>query len=294
MEKIASFLNKHWLIYSIIVFLPSLAGIFTKLLNFNNWWSWCIVFILLTLNFFSVLISNQVLKKFKSYEDECKFHKCMRSYLNQMMDGKYNELHKCIDVNQKELQIPNTAYYAKLIDESLKCLVKTISDFCKINADEITPGIIYTIDNKKWMRISITNPHLAIEIDELLKNPNTASYDIIVTKKKEYVYYDDKKIALDNGNYLPDKNDFAHSNVGSILCYGINIDSIQTEKKSYLRALLCVNTYGKKFSHSYSMNEKYVRYFIINEIMPMFIREIKQELAQLYLCYENSLNKAQA
>ena len=152
-----------------------------------------------------------------------------------------------------------------------------------VRAKDLFINIYYCFpyeDDNKWYRSQNSKQEKGLRIDELL-HPNTSFFEALYSQNR-FVYYNSKKDAKEANHYLPDGEDDSKLN-GSIACY---LYSVVNNEKEYIRFMITVASYGKRFSKSDSKEENSnIAWNLRRCVFPEFEMLIKSALSDLYILH---------
>ena len=135
-------------------------------------------------------------------------------------------------------------------------------------------------DDQKWYKTHSSKQERGLKIEELLK-PNTAFFEALHSPT-HYVYYNDKNVAKKQNHYVPDSEDDSNLN-GSIACF---LYDIGKGEKTFIRFIITLATYGKKFSKTDSEQENdNIALNLKRCVFPEYEMLIKSALADLYITH---------
>jgi hypothetical protein len=190
-------------------------------------------------------------------------------------------------MNQYDTVIDSISNFSGHYDDpskQIKIILQKIADcmskVSKIDLKKINVTLAYQfVDNGHWHWADHIYVDNGLSLEELMNNRNSAFYQIF-SGNREFLFQNSKKEAEDIGYYIQDKKDITNKNVGSIVCKGINVGTPET---AYIRAILTISTYGKKFVNSNDASTLgIVESNIRDIILPEFELQIQIELALLY------------
>ena len=183
----------------------------------------------------------------------------------------------------------------KITEELSDCVVFLLSERGhQFSSQDIYVSIAYNFpleDKNKWKWTDLSNEK-GLSLDELMNDDTTFSFLLSQSAEQHSsVFFNSKQDAFEKNHYKPDKYDVydkAHKLEGSIACYLITIKRSDTE---YIRAVLSVSSYRKKFVDESNDDRKQedgdvvetVRQNIENVIIAELSERIKIELCNYYL-----------
>lgn len=137
-------------------------------------------------------------------------------------------------------------------------------------------------NQEKWYKTHSAKQERGLKIEELL-NPNSTFFQAL-NSPQHYVYYNDKKYANNENHYIIDSEDDKNLN-GSIACY---LYDVTKNDKTYIRFMITVASYGKRFSKGDSKveNENIALNFK-RIVFPEYEVLIKSALVDLYITHLN-------
>lgn len=199
------------------------------------------------------------------------------NYIEGLLDDKNKIEHL------KPIKKPcNTLTY---ITDEMVAVLSQLLTYKKYNVKEkdLNVNIYYNFpleDNQKWYKTHSSKQERGLKIEELL-NPNTAFFEA-VHSPNHYVYYNDKNVAKKQNHYVPDSEDDSKLN-GSIACYMYDIGK---REKTFIRFVITLATYGKKFSKDDSKQEnENIASNLKRCVFSEYEMLIKSALADLYITH---------
>lgn len=132
----------------------------------------------------------------------------------------------------------------------------------------------------KWHKTHSAKQEKGLKIEELLK-PNSTFFQAL-NSPQHYVYYNDKKYANSENHYIIDSEDDRNLN-GSIACY---LYDVTKNDKTYIRFMITVASYGKRFSKVDSKDEnENIALNLKRSVFPEYEVLIKSALVDLYITH---------
>ena len=164
----------------------------------------------------------------------------------------------------------------------LEEIVDYFSDMTKISRNLFGASLLYQVLSKsgeygEWVFYPIINIDNTLNKDELINNENTTARQII-DKKHSSIFFEDKRIGMSEGEYIPDPKDIDNDNIGSIICRDVSLPMIGD--KHYVRAVLTITTHGQQII---CKSDVKARNAILNVVLPCFENHIREILSKLYL-----------
>ncbi len=168
--------------------------------------------------------------------------------------------------------------------ESINNILDEVSNFfadsMSVRRNQVTANLAYCIcDNKTWTWADsngVEDPALTA----LINNEQSAMYQIS-SGKQNFLFHADKIEANRKSEYIFNKKDAEHNNIGSIICAKVVCGK---HNKEYIFAVMTIATYGKRIIHDLN-NEKQVKEFIKDQILEQYFERIRMELALVYAKY---------
>lgn len=315
----ADCLNDHWIWKTIILFLPSIyLPVIVKYagqnLNLSNSKGNLTKFgILITvLLYVSVFLIN-VLANFKSKRDkendskrEEEHKKEIQSYkeeiqsydntldvyyrlinvIGNVCDIKLESIYNYIDssIKNKEFRKPfnETVYPENQLKAIAREMKTCLAEITLPPISNITVSMAYEFpgigSQVRW--IDQNEVAQCMQLKNLKKNKSTAFYKVY-SGQSNFLFFNDKEKAAEDGNYVFDMKDHRHRDIGSIICEDI---SIEDEEEKIARIILTVSTYGYKFTNSDDeLVLENMSSMIEEVILQQFEKRIRIELALLFI-----------
>lgn len=319
LKRIADFINEHWIWKTIILFLPSVylpvivkyagenlglsdqAGALTKM------GVGLTIVVYVAALFVNVLSSykskkdkeNELAKDLRHQEEIEKYKQEIFDYDNtfdvydrllnvigNICETKFDAICEYIDNSIKvgEFRKPfnETVYPDKQLKSIAKELKTCLSTMTKPSVDNITVSMAYQFpgvsDHIRW----VDQQEIAqcMQLSQLKSNKCTTFYKVY-SEESNFLFFNDKKEAASQGNYVFDKKDQRYHNIGSIICDEI---SIEDESGKIARIILTISTYGYKFTDSDDKETLDNMSQMIEEvILQQFEKRIRIELALLFV-----------
>ncbi len=193
-----------------------------------------------------------------------------------------------IEENKKS---PGIAGFSDIHDpmESINNILDEISAFfadsLSIRRNQVSANLAYCIsDNKVWTWAD-SNGAEDPALTALVNNEQSAIYQIC-SGRQNFLFHADKIEANKKSEYVFNKKDLEHNNIGSIICAKVVCGK---HNKEYIFAVLSISTYGKRIIYDLN-NEKQVKEFIKDQILEQYFERIRMELALAYAKYLASNN----
>ncbi len=192
------------------------------------------------------------------------------SKTNTLVQIKYNRFIKFIKQNHSS-EISDPFNHITKAEKQISLLLNNFrdifSDAFKIDTDNIGISLIYkSILKPEWKWLHKMNIENDLSKTDLINNPNS-SFRQIIDGHCNFIFYLDKRNAINENKYAPSHKDSEHDNVGSIICKKLYIG----DEPEYLIAILSITTYGviicKQRDYEYSKK-------IINDIILKIIEKL--------------------
>lgn len=169
-----------------------------------------------------------------------------------------------------------------IVSEMAKVLPKLLTyKQYNIKEKDLNINIYYNFpqtDDKKWYKTHGTRQQRGITIEELLKP--TSTFFEALNSQQHYVYYNNKKLANNLSHYIIDSEDDKDLN-GSIACF---LYEVVNNDKVYIKFMITLSSYGKKFSKSDSEKENdNIAQNLKKQVFPEYEILIKSSLVDLYI-----------
>lgn len=310
--KVADWLNKYWLVKTIILFMPVVwTPLFSKItfinkalydnngnLKFSGIVTMIIVFGLsLTINILANVKAQRDQQRsdkdnstMRSLEGTINLWETVSNSESSAEHWRINELQnygRGIITNQPvnlEKIVQNGLNPQKHIEKIVDEIKRSISSLATVQERQIQISAAISIDAAKWKWLIWPQRAGMATIDELLEH-NSAFKQ--VADGKPYVSYNDKVKAKDAGLYYMDNNDDTAGGIGSIICW--EVDGFLNERNG-IRMIVSISTSGKRLiEDDYANNEKLVDIFynerVRHNILEMFENELIEDLLLYRLVY---------
>lgn len=325
LKKIADCINEHWVWKTLILFMPSVylpvvvkyAGETLGLCSHKEKLTavgyattiviYCTVFFINVLSSYKskkdkeneLATENKYIEEIKNYKNEIDtfdntlhVYRRLLNFIGNICESKFNSICGYIDDSTKTGEFKKPFNETVHPDEQLKSIAKELkkclSEITKPPVGNITVSIAYQFPgiskNFKW----VDQQEIAqcMQLGALKKNLNTTFYKIFAGESN-FLFYNDKRLASDKGEYVFDNKDKRHHNVGSIICDEI---AIENENGKIARAILTISTYGYKFTDNTDDETlRNMSQMIEEVILQQFEKRIRIELALLYV--KNQYNR---
>ncbi len=166
---------------------------------------------------------------------------------------------------------------------------KVIGDITGIPSVHISVSFIYhytskDIKEQEWKWIVGRNSKFNGELEEFI-NQKDSMYHHMIHNKIPFIFYNDKKQAVDEGIFYYSAKDRLHNNSGSIFAskFGFN-----NNKENCCEGLLMITTYGEKFVKKGSeYSESEFEQLLLDKIFPCYKNLLQAELGMLYFRHKN-------
>lgn len=312
-EIINNVIKKHWIIYTIITFLPSIwfsliikyggeflklttkdtngAEIFTRLGTASTI-SLILIIFLLTLfnNYYS---SKSGFNKLDVLEGENTFLQEICLSADRICNEKLEQLKKVLpNIIENKMLLPQiisnpSNQLKRILEQITGCLAKLMSKANdKYSFKDFGISLVYNFptENAEWLWLEgisereFTPAHLASS------NKSTLGY--LMQSTKPYYFNNRKEDAKKNEQYIYSSQDEMNAEngnvVGSIFCYKIQI---KKNNQTYINAVLSISTNQKRFVHDDTDKNKVniVRENILLIVREHFGKRIGIELSLLFL-----------
>lgn len=289
-RKLYDFFIEHWMLSALIMTAPTYWFTFVKLFGKNlgfitdtgelNESIYSVLWPLFILSFLFTFIKTGADRYNEKVKENGQFvlYKILDS-VNNIKYKKYRRFKKYISEHHDTIE--ECPFYAitqpqAQIDGILEVLQNCLSDIFGINQEHISLNIIYRTDkNGDWQWLQTRNLSHGLPLKKLVSESKTSVMPII-EGKKEIVFYPDKRIAIEKGEYVPGRIDIAHENRGSILCKDVSIE----DGNRYVQAILSISTHGIQICDN---NDHDAIYKINSILLPAFEKRIRLELSLLYI-----------
>lgn len=295
----ADWFEKHWVIKTIITFLPTTwLPVIVKLFGVN--WGLSnemgtlsgtgkVITVFIYLLVFIVLVLGGKAAKSKNElqeEHAIELTKAVNGqlYLESILSG-IDSVNKdiCTDLLSKDNQNEddNTSI------DNLRIIAKSIQSCCSaqfnLSANKILVSMAYCIgsgDNSgEWKWANPQEVQGGLTLSELTSNRQTVFYSVM-TGVDQFVFYNEKSLAIAANKYVPDERDKKHKNIGSIVVYDISAVKV-ADNKTIARAIVSISTFTKCISKA--TDEESIKEVEINlvGILDHYEDLIRKELAIL-------------
>ncbi|MCF8355620.1 MAG: hypothetical protein K9H48_14300 [Melioribacteraceae bacterium] len=288
LRRFYNFILNHWILSSIIIFLPSILLYLTSSGFYNAKNSSDTILVNTLSNYFPLFAISFLFTLFKLFGD--KYNNMVKEngllVLTIMLQSinlgkrrKLNRFYKFIKEHHDNKGInpfDEITQPSKQIKVILDNIQGTLCRLFGLNPNEIGLSVIYNTDkNNEWEWVANINVENDLQLAELVNDNNTTAHQII-TGKEKLIFYPDKRKGIKENKFKPGPIDKQKKNIGSILCKDISLD----QNCNYLKAVLSITTYGQQLCDEYdveSINK------ILEMLIPTFEYRLKLELALLYI-----------
>ena len=292
--SVADWFEGHWVIKTVIVFLPTVwLPVFVKFYGVNLGLSDAggslvargrIITILLYILVLFVLILGGITAKGKKeiqayYKNELTQAQNGQFYYKSILSGiEYANRELC----SESLKNMNQDGEANTHINNLRIIAKAIQNCCSnvfdLTSNKILVSIAYCLGNgdnqEEWRWANPEEMHGGLQLAVLTTNPQTV-FCRVMKKIDSFVYYNNKASALADNKYLPDDRDKRHRNKGSIIVCDISaVDPSKNE--TIARAILSISTYTK---------------LIADPKGKKTLKEVEQHLVDILDYYENLIRR---
>lgn len=319
LKRLADCLNEHWIWKTIILFLPSVylpvvvkyAGEKLKLSDANGKLTTCGVSITVALYagvlFINILANykskrdkeieeqknnehKKVIEEYKSeivaYDETLTVYDRVLNVIGNICDVKlesiYGYINTSIEGGEFHKPFNETVHPDKQLKSIAKELKTCLSEITLPPLNHISVSMAYEFpgisNGLNW--IDQREIQQCMQIKQLIKNTHTTFYQIY-SGKSDFLFFNDKKKAADNNNYVFDKKDHRFHDIGSIICDEI---AVEDGERKIARIILTISTYGYRFTDSDNPEVLSNMSEMIEEvILQQFEKRIRIELALLYV-----------
>ena len=319
LKKVADCLNEHWVWKTIILFFPTIYlpvivkywgvifhisktdGTLTKIGIGITIVIYILAFSCNVLTNYKSrkdkekeqLIQEQHIKeievwkeKVKSYEKTLNIHKRLLNVIGVVCDTKQEAINNYIETSLENHEFRKPFNETVCPEVQLKNIARELksclSEITQLPLDNMTVSMAYEFPeiNKQIYWIDQKEVVQCMTLKALRSNKNTAFYNIY-SGKSDFLFFNDKELAADNGMYVFDKKDIRYNKTGSIICDEI---AIENDKGKIARIILTISTYGYKFTDS-SDEEilSNISQMIQEVILQQFEKRIRIELGFLFV-----------
>lgn len=165
--------------------------------------------------------------------------------------------------------------------ESINNILDEVSvffaDSLSLRRNQVSANLAYCICGNRVWSWADSNGMEDPALTALINNEQSAIYQV-ASGRQNFVFHADKIAANKKSEYIFNKKDFEHNNIGSIICAKIVCGK---HNREYIFAIMTISTYGKRIIHDLS-NEKQVKEFIKDQILEQYFERIRMELALVY------------
>lgn len=308
-SDLADWLNTHWVIKTILQFLPSIwspiiitgFGTTLRLKNQDGLTTFGIISAI-TLYLIALLVS--IIAGFKakrdteknriwsSKEDE---YKSAIGLLNTLFDSEHTyeksitqhalENSKDIIWNQEDCLKLQKLFSAEYCMREIKKQIKScFFQITKLNIRDLFISSLVSLDGINWEWIDREDVYSGLEIDELIQEGTT--FHEVSSGRTTFAYANDKACAADGSTpyrYKYDKKDLESKTKGSIICWQVTIGN---GHKVIAQMIINISTYNKKFADGLEDPQEIEMLYnntIRNHILKHFEGEIQLALVSYYL-----------
>lgn len=262
---LATWLNKHWIFKSIIIFIPTVWSFFlsyygvTFSLKNDNGISplgTALSFSLFLIVLMTILLTEHKKRRdiIESQSKEAQW--AISETLKQTNENLYANKRKMLTKYIKDLKYNNKSTSKPYLktrnpEEQLAFLNNEIlNNFKELSQHKIKDlfvSMAYTTDNVNWGWINNDNLNGCATLDELVRNSNSSFYKIY-SNETDFVFHNSKQLAAENNEYYFDDKDKNYpKGGGSIICIGYSAGFNET---TVGRIILSISSYKNKFVDS--------------------------------------------
>jgi len=241
-----------------------------------------------TLDFFSNRISSHDNRDKTSYEAEIQIRRnasvneaLYEEEKNRDLRSGYRQI--AYDDNNLVDFIKHYVNPRERTNQILTQISKSIAGECEIESTEIVLSAVVSIDDKDWSWLCFPNFEGRGHLKDLVHRESALKQ---VIDERTYFFSNDKRSAIKEKKYLPDRRDKTNSNVGSIICWEVTtmIEYADTKETHSLRMIISISTYGKKLIDSEESKEKIDQVYI-EVFEKMILNQFKGELIENLIWY---------
>lgn len=298
----SNWFEKHWIIKTLITFLPTIwLPVIVKLFGVNlsisdeagtlSFWGKIITIALYLLVLFVLILGGISAKNKKELQDEFKekLDKAINGqfYYEYILSG-IDSVNKdiCTDLLKKIKQKEK----ANTPVDSLRIIAKSVQSCCSsqfdLSANKILVSMAYCLGSgnrpEDWKWANPEEVQGGLKLSELTSNSQTAFFRVM-NRSEQFIYYNEKTAAIAENKYVPDERDKKHKNIGSIVVCDITATEV-TSNVTIARAILSISTFTKCVSKATDENSiKDVERNLVG-ILDYYENLIRRELATLAAC----------
>lgn len=319
LKKIADCLNEHWIWKTIILFLPSIylpvivkyCG--TKFNLCDSDGNLTILGIWITIAIYGIVLLINILANYKSKKDKENeqilkreqekeieaYEQEIQSYSNTLdvYERLLNVIGRVCDIKQEAINnyiesSLKSREFRKPFNETVcpeiqlkniaRELKSCLSEITQPPLDNISVSMAYEFPevSKQINWIDQSEVMQCMSLKKLKASKDSTFYKIY-SGESDFLFFNDKELAAQNGNYVFDQKDNRFHKIGSIICDEI---SLEDDRGKIARIILTVSTYGYKFTDS--EDEKILSnmsQMIQEVILQQFEKRIRIELGFLFV-----------
>lgn len=298
-------LNDYWIAKSIVALIPTISAFalafpavqdfFTTTtdtgkhcLNAAGILLFVIVILCLVIEFSSNRISSHDNRDKMSYEAEIQIRR--NASINEILyeEEKNRDLRSgyhqiAYDNNNLVDFIKHYVNPRERTNQILTQISKCIAGECEIDSTEIVLSSVVSIDNGDWFWFCFPDFEGRGHLRDLVKKDSALKQ---VIDECTYFFSNDKKTAIDEKKYLPDRRDKTNGYVGSIICWEVAtmIEYADTKEVHPIRMIISISTYGKKLIDAEEKKEK-IDQIYLDVFEKMILNQFKGELTENLIWY---------
>lgn len=280
-------LKHHYIITTIVCFIPAIwlpiivryLGKNLNLISENSltFIGWISTILIYTLSLLVTIFINYSAKATQIIHDnEIKQARATVTLSNTIMDCTYKICaNKYNDLCNNALEYYDTK---KQIEFILSELQNSISSLMNIRSRDLCVSLAYKINDKdiEWICTSNTGSG---NTRKILASNTSSSFYQVYTNLCDFLFYNDKNVAMQEGRYIYNSRDKSNQNNGSIMCKRISV-MLNNQKK--INAVLSVNSYVKFDKTDNPEVIKNIKNNIQWTIIAEFEKRIQIELINIY------------
>lgn len=309
LSRLADWLNKHWVLKTIVTFIPSIwspiiitgLGALLRLktdsgLTAGGWIGVALVYpTALLASILSGYKAKRDAEKNVVWASKVDEYESAIGLLNTLFDAEHsfekaivqhtleqsNSVKWLKEDSEKIKKLYSPKYSMQEINKQLKsCFIKITN----LNKRDILVSSLISLDGKNWTWIDRDDVYSGLDIDELIQE-GTTFYEVC-SGRTFYAYANDKKKAAEGGGkykYRYDNKDQQSETKGSIICWMVTIGN---GDRVIARLIINISTYNKKIADGLDDPVEIDSLYndtILNHILKHFEGEIQLALVSYYL-----------
>lgn len=173
-------------------------------------------------------------------------------------------------------------------------LCDTIGQITQIEKKDLSAAFIYhycyegaTENDRRWRWITGKGSKFSMTLQDFVELPNS-SFRYMIHNSVSSLFYNDKKEAEANNQYMFSYRDNSHNRIGSFVAVKV---AFSGNDQKLCEGIVMIHSYGHQFLENMPrQTEEDLKTLILDRIMPVYRHLFQTELAMLYFRHKTELD----